>query len=160
MPGAAALPPVAPGLAYAFTIRATIAPPLTGGRSPGGERLHIPIAGGSVTGPRLTGSILPGGSDWPLVRPDGTSEISAVYTIVAADGTPILVRNAGLRVSAPEVTRRLRAGEPVAPSEYYFRATPRFEAPDGPHAWLNDRIFVASLAPAAGSVTIDVYEVT
>jgi hypothetical protein len=60
------------------------------------------------------------------------------------------------------VLARLRAGEAVAPAEYYFRSAPRFDAPDGPHAWLRDRIFVASLAPdpAAGRIVIDVYAVT
>ncbi|MDP3896628.1 MAG: DUF3237 family protein [Mesorhizobium sp.] len=77
---------------------------------------------------------------------------------VSRTATP--VRNAGLRVPAPEVAQRLRAVEPVAPSDCHFRATPRFEAPHGPQAWLNDRMFVASPAPAAGSVTIDVYEGT
>jgi len=154
--------PATPAIELVFTITARIAKPLSGGRSAAGERLHIPILDGIVTGPRLNGTILPGGSDWPLIRPDGTSEIEATYTVIAEDGTPILVRNSGLRVSAPEVLARLRAGEAVGADEYYFRSSPRFEAPDGPHAWLRDRIFVASLAPdpKAGRVTIDVYVVS
>lgn len=154
--------PATPALEHVFTIVAQIAKPVSGGRSGVGERLHIPILAGAVTGPRLNGTIMPGGSDWPLIRPDGTSEIEATYTVVADDGTPILVRNSGLRVSAPDVLARLRAGEAVRPDEYYFRSSPRFDAPDGPHAWLRDRVFVASLAPtpAAGRITIDVYAVT
>lgn len=154
--------PATPGLEHVFTIVAEIGTPLSGGRSSAGERLHIPILGGTVRGPRLEGTIRPGGSDWPLIRPDGTSEIEATYTVAADDGTPILVRNAGLRVSAPEVLARLRAGEAVAPDEYYFRSAPRFDAPDGPHAWLRDRLFVASLAPdpVAGRIVIDVYAVS
>jgi hypothetical protein len=153
--------PAIPALERVFTIVAEIGKPLSGGRSVAGERLHIPILGGTVAGPRLSGTILPGGSDWPLIRPDGTSEIEASYTVVADDGTPILVRNGGLRVSAPEVLARMRAGEAVSPDEYYFRSAPRFDAPDGPHAWLRDRLFVASLAPdpAAGRIVIDVYAV-
>lgn len=154
--------PATPALEHVFIIAAEIGRPLSGGRSAQGERLHIPILGGTVAGPRLSGTIRPGGSDWPLIRPDGTSEIEATYTVVADDGTPILVRNAGLRVSAPEVLARLRAGEAVAPDEYYFRSAPRFDVPDGPHAWLRDRLFVASLAPdpAAGRIVIDVYAVS
>ena len=152
--------PAAPGLEYAFTIRAEIGRTMTGGSSRNGERLHIAIAGGRVEGPRLGGTIAPGGSDWPLLRPDGASRISACYTIVASDGTPILVRNEGIRVSSPEVLTRLRAGEAVDPAEYYFRTTPVFEAPDGPHAWLNDTVFVASLCRSGGEVVVDVYRVT
>lgn len=152
--------PAAPGLEYAFTIRAEIGRTMTGGSSRNGERLHIAIAGGRVEGPRLGGTIAPGGSDWPLLRPDGASRISACYTIVASDGTPILVRNEGIGVSSPEVLTRLRAGEAVDPAEYYFRTTPVFEAPDGPHAWLNDAMFVASLCRSGDAVVVDVYRVT
>jgi hypothetical protein len=149
--------PTRPGLTHVFTIEAAISAPSSGGNTVRGERLHIPITGGTISGPKLSGTVLPGGSDWPLIRSDGTSEISAIYTIKADDGTLILVRNDGLRVSTEEVTARLRAGERVEPDEYYFRTIPRFEAPAGPHEWLNNRIFVASIAPSAGKVTIDVY---
>lgn len=152
--------PVTPTLDFCFTIRAEIGDILSGGASRNGERLHIAITGGVVDGPRLTGRIAPGGSDWPLVRPDGVSRISATYTIIASDGIPILVRNEGLRVSSAEVLGRLRAGETVQPSEYYFRATPVFEAPDGVHGWLNETIFVASILPAGKQITVDVYRVS
>ncbi|MCB5199064.1 DUF3237 domain-containing protein [Loktanella sp. TSTF-M6] len=151
-------PPV-PALTFAFTIEAEIAKPQSAGSSPHGERLHIPINGGRVHGPRLTGTILPGGSDWPVIGPDGNSRIEAHYTIRADNGALIYVVNKGLRVSSTDTLRRLRAGEPVDASEVYMRAAPVFDAPDGVHAWLRDRIFVCSLAPSSGSVTIDVYSV-
>ncbi len=152
--------PAQPGLEPAFTIRASIAAPVAGAEGPLGDRLHIPITGGLIEGPRLSGKITPGGSDWPLLRRDGSSRISARYTIIADDGTPIMVENEGLRVSSPEVTKRLRAGEPVDPTEYYFRSSPVFEAPAGPHQWLNETVFVASLARIGDDVVIDVYSVT
>ena len=155
-----AMKPTVPGLEHCFTIRADVGRTLTGGASRNGERLHIEITGGSVEGPRLSGRIAAGGSDWPLVRPDGASRISACYTIVASDGTPVFVRNEGLRVSSPEVLSRLRAGERVDPAEFYFRSTPVFEAPDGPHGWLNDAVFVASLCRSGAKVVVDVYRVT
>jgi hypothetical protein len=152
--------PAVPGLDFAFLIRAEIGTMQSGGASPKGERLHIPIVGGEVTGPKLSGTVLPGGSDWPLIRPDGTSEISARYTIRADDGALIEVRNDGLRVSTPEVLARLRAGEAVEPSAFYFRSAPIFLAPDGPHGWMNDTLFVASLCRDGSSVLIAVYRVT
>lgn len=152
--------PATPSLEHVFTIRADIGPAKSGGVGAHGERLHIPILGGDVSGPRLAGRILPGGSDWPLLRRDGASEISAIYTIEASDGTLILVRNNGLRISSPLVLQRLRAGEAVDPSEYYFRSSPVFEAPDGSHKWLSEGVFVASLAPRGHSIEIAVYLVT
>lgn len=160
MAAPATIEPTKPGLEFAFLIRAEIGETRTGGQSPKGERLHIAITGGTVEGPRLTGTVAPGGSDWPLVRRDGTSEISAAYTIIAKDGTPVLVRNNGLRVSSPEVTARLRAGKPVDPGEFYFRAVPVFEAPDGPHSWLNETVFVSSLCRVGPDVLVAVYRVT
>ena len=152
--------PTEPGLDFAFLIRAKIGEARSGGQSPKGERLHIPITGGTVEGPMLAGTVAPGGSDWPLIRRDGTSEICARYTIVASDGTPVMVRSDGLRVSSPEVLVRLRAGDPVDPSEFYFRSTVAFEAPEGPHGWLNDTVFVASVCRNGTDVLVAVYRVT
>lgn len=152
--------PVTPGLDFAFTIEAEIDAPLSSGTSPDGERLHIPITGGRVFGPRLTGRVLPGGSDWPVIAPDGTSRIEARYTIEAEDGTPIYVVNKGLRVSSDDVRTRLRSGETVDPSEFYMRAAPVFDAPSGPHRWLTERLFICSLAPMGRTIRIDVYIVT
>lgn len=152
--------PVTPGLEYVFTIEAEIAAPRAAGSGPMGERLHIPITGGTVHGPRLSGRILPGGSDWPLIGPDGHSRIEAHYTIEADDGTLIYVVNEGLRVSSDEVRAQLRAGEPVPPDAYYMRAAPRFDTPDGPHAWLRENLFVCSIAPAGDRIAIPVFRIT
>lgn len=152
--------PVTPGLTLAFTIEAEIDAPRSAGASPDGERLHIAITGGRVHGPRLAGHILPGGSDWPVIAPDGNSRIEARYTIQADDGTLIYVVNKGLRVSSDEVRAKLRAGETVEPSEFYMRAAPVFDAPAGPHRWLTERLFVCSLAPMGRTIRINVYEVT
>ncbi len=151
--------PVIPGLEFEFSIEADIDAPLSGGIGLEGEMLHIPIVGGHIRGQRLSGQVLPGGSDWPVIRKDGASQIRASYSIRTDDGVFIRIINEGLRVSGPEVMKRLRAGEKVDPSEYYFRSAPRFEVADGPYQWLRENIFVASLAPAGRSIKIDVYRV-
>ncbi len=151
-------PPV-PTLDYCFSIEARIAAPVSAGKGVLGERLHIAITGGTVSGSCLNGNILPGGSDWPVIGPDGNSRIEAHYTILTDDGVPIYVHNVGLRVSSAEALARLRAGEPVAEGEVYMRAAPRFDAPDGPHQWLREALFVSSLAPGKGAVMLDVYRI-
>ena len=151
--------PNAPGLRHVFTIRAQIGAIGTGGPGPLGVRQHIPITGGEVSGPALQGRLLPGGSDWALVRADGASFIDARYTVEASDGTLIYVQSRGLRVSSPEVLERLRAGEAVDPSEVYFRGAPCFEAPEGPHGWLNRCLFVATLAREPDGVCLHVFQV-
>lgn len=151
---------VRPGLDHVFTIEAEIDRPRSAGASHLGERLHIPISGGKVFGPKLCGQILPGGSDWPVIGADGNSRIEAHYTIEADDGTLIYVVNKAIRVSSPEVTAKLRSGEIVSPEDYYMRGAPVFDAPNGPHQWLRETLFVCSIAPKGAVIQIDVYAVS
>jgi hypothetical protein len=146
-------------LELAFELRAEIAAPLQVGRTPEGLRRVVPITGGIVEGPRLRGRILPGGADRQFERADGVLEAEARYELELQDGTLVSVVNRGLRRAAPEVMRRLAAGELVDPDEYYFRTTPSFRAPAGPHDWLNRSLFVAAGVRRPDSVSIVVYEV-
>lgn len=153
------LVPTPPSLSFAFTIDASIGPFEAQGTGPLGQRLHIPIVGGEVTGAALQGRVRPGGSDWALLRADGATFIDARYTIEAEDGTRIYVQSRGLRVSSPEVLARLQAGAPVADDEVYFRCAPTFESPEGPHAWLNQRLFIAAMRRTATGVQLQVFQV-
>jgi hypothetical protein len=133
--------PGGPVLEFVFEASVSIAERLTVGKSKYGERIAVPITGGTVTGPRLQGEVLPVGADFQLVRPDGDMELEARYLLRASDGALIHVHNRGL-VHAD----RGRAGAP----QIYVRTVPEFEAPnDGPHAWLNHGIFLATLQLAA-----------
>jgi hypothetical protein len=129
-------------LEYVFTARVAVAPPLVVGESSRGMRRIIPILGGQCEGPRLQAEVLPGGADWQYVRPDGVLQLTARYTLRAEDGALIQVVNRGLRHGPPGVMERLLRGEAVAADEYYFRSVADFEAPRGPHEWLNKGIFV------------------
>ncbi len=131
-----------PALEFVFEARVAVAPPLVVGESSRGLRRIIPILGGSIEGPRLSGEVLQGGADWQYVRPDGVLSLEARYTIRAADGALIQVINRALRHGPPEVMERIFRGETVPPDKYYFRSVAEFEAPRGPHEWLNRGIFV------------------
>ena len=148
-----------PVLEFAFEARVSISPPLDAGFIPGGRRRIIPITGGIVEGPRLTGAVVPGGADWQIVRDDGVTDLTARYTIQAADGTLIGVVNRGLRHTTPEVQARLNAGERVDPALVYFRTTPIFEAPEGPHHWLTRSIFVGDAQRHPDGVLLRFFEV-
>jgi hypothetical protein len=146
-----------PTLQHVFTARVTIATPLDVGATATGRRRVIPITGGTVEGPRLTGSVLPGGADWQVIGADGTAFLVARYTLRADDGTLISVVNRGVRHGPPEVLARLAAGEIVDPLLYYFRATPSFELVAGPHDWLARGVFVATGERAPDHVVIRVF---
>src|SRR5688572_8075959 len=148
-----------PGLEYVFTARVDVGPPLAIGATAGGERRVIPILGGVVDGPRLTGTVLDGGADWQLVASEGTAYLEARYTVRTDDGALISVRNTGVRHGPPDVLARIAAGEPVDPASYYFRTTPTFETGAPAHAWLTRAVFVATARREARRVIVDVFVV-
>jgi hypothetical protein len=138
----------------------TLAPPQELGETPLGRRRIIPITGGSFRGDRLAGRVLPGGADWQLIRADGVAELDARYTLETEDRALIYVRNFGYRHGPAEVIQRLAAGEPVDPSLYYMRTTPRFETGAERYKWLNRIVCVATGARRAAAVELEVFEVT
>jgi hypothetical protein len=135
---------VEPALEFAFQIRVNFGERTRiGTLSSGIGRGYTTAAGGTITGPRLTGSVVPNsGADWPSYWPDGVVEFTARYLLQASDGTLIVINNRGYRHAPPDVARRMEALEPVDPAEYYMRLAPSFEAPVGPHDWLNRTVFV------------------
>ena len=149
----------APSLEYAFTVRATLLPPVEQGTIDGGRKRFIAITGGTVEGPLLQGSVMPGGGDWQTIFAGGLTRVEARYFLKAADGTVIEVTNPGVRTASPEVTDKLAKGEAVDPSAYYFRTTPRFDAPAGPHEWMRRAVFVARGVRRPDHVEIDFYVV-
>ena len=139
---------------FAFEVVARVDTPLVIGPSSHGLRRVIPILGGTVTGPRLNGTILPGGADWQFVRPDGVLQLEARYTVQAADGTLISVTNRGLRHGPPDIIARITRGEPVPAGSYYFRTVAEFEAPIGPLDWLNKALFLGLAERRPGSALV------
>jgi hypothetical protein len=142
-----------------FTIHAGLAPIMNLGMTPYGERRIIAITGGTVSGRKLNGRVLPGGADWQIIRSDGAADIQARYTIESEDGSHILVTSDGLRHGPPAVMARLARGESVDPAEYYFRTVMRFETSGASAAWLNRILAVARGRREALSVRLDVFEV-
>ena len=100
------------------------------------------------------------GGDWPRIWDSGLVEFEAHYMLEAGDGTPIYIHNRGIAWSSPDVLSRLEAGENAAPGESYCRITPRFEAPQGPHDWLNRTVFVGAAERQGASTHFDYYRVT
>jgi len=145
---------------YAFTARVSVAAPRVIAEAPEGLRRFVPITGGTVEGPLLSGVILAGGGDSQLVRTDRVFELEASYRIRTADGVEIDVLNRGLRHGSAAVMTRLAQGEQVSPAEYYSRTTPRFKAPSGsPYEWLNRTVFIASADRLADLVIVHFHQV-
>lgn len=158
--GASANPSApAPSLVYAFSVKASLAPPVEQGEIDGKRKRFIAITGGTAYGPRLQGEVLPGGGDWQAILPGGLTEVMARYNIRAKDGTVISVTNGGVRTATPQVIDRLAKGEDVDPSLYYMRTTTVFDMKAGPHDWMRRSAFVARGIRKPDHVIIDFYEV-
>ena len=131
-----------PELRFAFEVAVDVQSPLDLGNTQSGHRRIIAIAGGVVSGPRLQGRVLSIGADWQIVRPDGTADLDARYTIQAEDGALICVTNRGVRHGPAEVLARLGRGEQVDPASYYFRSAASFETSSPQHSWLTQAVVV------------------
>lgn len=109
------------------------------GLGPVGQRFIVPITGGVFRGgpgfEALRGTVLPGGADRQLVRPDGIKELDALYELRTDDGAELTVRN---RVLIDES----RTGQRYAMS----RVT--LSAPSATWGYLNSRLFVGTLQSA------------
>lgn len=103
--------------------------------------------------------MLSGGADWQIVYPDGSIHLDARYTLETDSGALIYVVNQGMRNGPPDVMARLRAGEAVDPSSYYFRAVPRFEVSAPELQWLTRSIFVCAAERRASAVLLRFWRV-
>ena len=140
-------------------VRVTLDPARNLGETPLGRRRIIGITGGSFSGRRLSGKVLPGGADWQLIRADGVACLDARYTLECGDGALIYVNNKGLRHGSKEAMEHLSRGEEVDPALIYTRTTPWFETSDARYAWLNKIVCVGTGARRAAAVELDFYEV-
>jgi hypothetical protein len=148
-----------PDLQLLFEARGILEPIIVVGPAPEGLKRVVPIAGGTFAGPKIRGTIVPGGADWQYVRADNVTVVEARYLLRTDDDVLIEVHNRGLRHGPEETMRRLAAGENVDPRDYYFRATPSLTAPTGKYDWLNRSLFLCSGARYANAITLWVYQV-
>lgn len=142
-----------------FTLTGQVLRPQNIGLSPAGLRRIIPIAGGTFAGPKLRGSVLVGGGDWMLVRPDGVAQIDVRVTLQTDDGELIFMRYGGFAHGPKEVMEQLGRGEAVDPAAYYLRVTPLFETASQKYAWLNRIVAIGTGQRLPDSVVYDVYEI-
>lgn len=141
---------------HMWDAKVTIASGIRLGKSKYGWRSIVPITGGTFEGPKLRGTVVPGGEDWQLIRPDGDQELYARYLLKTHDGHLIQVINRVLIHYPP-------AGEKAAP---YIRSIIDLEAAtDSPYDHLNHAVFLGTLTQPplkpgeAPYVVVGVYKV-
>jgi len=107
------------------------------GGPPGAERRIGDLPGGSFEGERLSGAILPGGTDWQTVRSDGAVLLDARIVLRTDDDALIAMTYTGIRHGPQEIIARIGRGEDVDPASYYFRIVASFATSAPRYEWLN-----------------------
>ena len=137
----------APRLEFVCELKVTIGQARVVGPTPQGDRVVIPITGGTFEGPAIKGEVLAGGADYQLIdRAHNRTYLEAIYCIRTADGVTIHVRNEGVLTQSDK--------------GFYFMTSPRFEAPIGSaYEWLNNAVFVCRPSVVNGVVCLKVWKV-
>ena len=114
------------------------------GATPSGDRRVGLVAGGTFEGARLRGTVMPGGADWLMVRADGATTLDVRIVLQTDDGAAIGTTYRGMRHGPAAVMERVNKGEPVDPSEYYFRTAVAFETAAPKYDWLNRLVAIGT----------------
>jgi len=107
-------------------------------------RSLFPVTHGTFEGPRLRGSVEPGGMDWVQWREDGVMLIDVRLMLRTDDDGLIAMAYTGMTHAEPEVLERFRRRESYEFGEAYSRVTARFETRDERYNWLNRIVSVAN----------------
>jgi hypothetical protein len=129
---------------HVMNVRLSVGTSQPFGQSAYGRRIIVPITGGVFAGPGLRGRVLPGGSDWQIVRADGTTAVDAHFDIETDDGSRLGVASRGLY---------------LAERPCYYRTAVRITAPPGRYAWLNTAQFVSQVKSSFNWVSQRFYRV-
>ncbi len=147
-----------PLLTRVYRLDATLGEPLDLGDVAQGHRRIAPLTGGTFSGARIAGTLLPGASaDWQIVLPDGTALGDVRYTLRTDAGDLLYVQSRGVRHGSPDVLARLARGEDVDPGEYTFRTATQIETASKELDWLNKGVFISVGGRGAGTVIYETY---
>jgi len=129
------------------------------GATPNGNRRVGLVAGGKFEGPKLKGAVLPGGADWIIGRPDGSTTLDVRIVLETDDGATIGMTYRGMRHGPAAVMERVNKGEFVDPAEYYFRTAVAFETAAPKYDWLNRVIAIGTGSRPPEGPVYEIFEV-
>lgn len=128
------------------------------GDVPAGLRRIVPVSGGTFTGDRLNGEVLPGGYDWVINRPDGVMLIDVRLTLKTDDDALIYLTYQGRFLADMSVMAKLGQGKALAASDYSLLMAAKFECGAEKYNWLNNVIAVGRGEQSRGGATYKIYE--
>jgi Protein of unknown function (DUF3237) len=126
-------------LEYVFQVRIDFSERVSF-KTPNGRRAYVPAISGLIEGPRLQGRVVPhSGADFAA-----NGRLNAHYMLQASDGAMIYINNQGYLY--PSSGKPIDQNDPSwnGDADYYFRCTPVFDTPVGPHDWLTRTVIVGT----------------
>lgn len=142
-----------------FTLEVAVDGLHLAGGPPGAEQRIGDLPTGRFAGERLSGIVLPGGTDWQTLRGDGAVLLDARVVLRTDDDALIAMTYAGIRHGPAEVIAAIGRGEDVDPDSYYFRITARFSTSAPRHEWLNRIVAVGTGHRRAAGPVYDLFEI-
>lgn len=133
-------------------------PPLELGITPRGRRRIVNVTGGSVTGTKVNGVILPGGEDFALIRSDGLFEINAQMVLKTDDGALIHIAYRGMWDIPPADRDRILRREGDLNVDHYYRTAVMFETAAEPYIWMNKILAFGIGGPDQRGSNYEVYQ--
>ncbi|MFA6083491.1 DUF3237 domain-containing protein [Mucilaginibacter sp.] len=125
-----------------LTLKCVVGPAQIIGNTPGGNHLVGVLQSGFFEGERLSGEVLPGGSDWQTIRTDGSILLDCKLVLKTSDGEIISLKYTGVRVNPPSIQAQMAKGEAIRPEDYYLRIVPVFETASEKYAWINNVVAI------------------
>ncbi|KAH6974340.1 major facilitator superfamily domain-containing protein [Ilyonectria sp. MPI-CAGE-AT-0026] len=139
--GAAVATPKPPTLAYLFRMNLTLSSTINTGAGPAGTRVAIPITGGTLSGPKGNGTVLPVGADFGAFDALGNFNVDSHSVVKMDDGSYIYTHSTGPLISGPTALDRVK-----------------FETGSSKYSWLNEILAVAVTDFPGPWVTLDVWQ--
>ena len=112
----------------------------------GGNRLVVPVLGGTFEGPKLKGTVVGPGGDWMVNRSDGSSLLDLRLLLQTDDAQKISMTCRGIAYAQPGGT-------------LYARITPLFDTGAEKYGWLNNVVAVGVFRPVPGKVAYRIYRI-
>jgi hypothetical protein len=144
---------------HLLTLRLAVSGMQPVGETPNGNRRIGLVAGGTFEGPKLRGTVLPGGADWIILRPDGVTTLDVRIVLQTDDGAAIALTYRGLRHGPADVMAKVNRGEFVDPAQYYFRIALTFETAAPQYAWLNTAFGIGTGSRPPEGPVYEIFEV-
>jgi hypothetical protein len=124
-----------------------------------GLRANFPIAGGTIDGPKIRGTLLPGGADFFVLRTDGVGQIDVRATLKTEEGAVLYITYTGvsdLGEKGYENYLRMKL-----PEKLRLHTVPRVHTAHPKYVWLNrlQLIGIGETTPGSNVVTYDLYAI-